>query len=160
MSLGKHRISVIAPPIAQKTNNTTSTCSFQSPCLPVGRKRGHSNNDCFQDPICGKCAGLHSTGSMLSTSDTYLCVNCGGHTSTDKVCPVRIEKLNKLKSSPRLPAYVASGNNVRYTREFIPAEAIRSNISYADMDGPRVLNLDRFRIIITRKNAQTTHHKT
>jgi len=86
---------------------------------------GHSKNYCVQDPICGKCAGSPMTGSILCTTENYLCVNCGGdHASTDKVCPVRKEKLRKLKPSPRLPL---TGNtdgpiyNHGPSRGFIPA---------------------------------------
>lgn len=98
---------------------------------------GHSKNYCAQDPICGKCSGPHMTGSALCISDVCLCINCGGdHVSTDKSCPVRAEKAKKLKPRSRLPMT----NNIatlkppqRSSSGYIPAEALRTNISYADI---------------------------
>jgi len=95
---------------------------------------GRSKNYCLRGSICGKRAGPHATGSTLCTRDNYLCINCGGdHAVTDKNCPVRIG------NNPRLPTFVAHGNTVSsekgesFTHGFIPAEAIRSNISTADI---------------------------
>nr|P21331.1 RecName: Full=Nucleic-acid-binding protein from mobile element jockey; AltName: Full=ORF1 [Drosophila funebris]AAA28648.1 ORF1; putative [Drosophila funebris] len=103
---------------------------------------GHSKNYCVRDPICAKCAGSHMTGSLLCTSDICMCVNCGGdHASTDKDCPVRIEKLRKMKPSPRLPVPDNATNNkhnrASSARGFIPAEAVRGNMSYADIVRPK-----------------------
>jgi len=96
---------------------------------------GHSKNYCVLDPVCGKCSGPHVTGSMLCVSDTCLCVNCGGnHVSSDKCCPVRIEKNKKQKPRPRLPI---TNDPRRASRGFIPAEALRTNISYADIARPK-----------------------
>lgn len=111
---------------------------------------GNSKNYYLQDPICDKCPGPHPTTSC--TSYSYLCINCGDdHASTEKVCPFRIEKLkNKLKPSPGLSIFLASGNSVSskkgytYSQGFIPGDAIRSTISYADIARPKAPELESY----------------
>lgn len=122
---------------------------------------GHSKNYCLQDPICGKCAGPHATGSTLCTSDNYLCINCGGnHASTDKNCPVRIEKgksLSQTQTQGSLLLLVKATQSALKKVKAVLMDSFRlrpSEVIFHTpiLHDPKVLNLDHLRLANTTVN--------
>lgn len=71
------------------------------------QRHGHGQENCYYDPRCLKCAGIHPTKvcDVENTPKNYKCANCGNnHKANDINCQVYINYLqnNKIKAITRI----------------------------------------------------------